>query len=111
MGSVDRKSYHGNDIYLNGVIIAWFAHKQPIVVVSAIEVEYIDVSDCGKGRLNIVHFSNVFVGHRTHPYPHGRLGGRVMCIASNLVAKKRSEHIDPKYSLIMHFINTRVISS
>lgn len=61
MGSVDRKSYSMNTIDVNGGLVAWYTHIQPVVGVSSTEAECIVVSDAYTDGLNTIYFVNEFV--------------------------------------------------
>lgn len=45
MGSIDMKSYSGNVVFLNGILVAWWTHQQFIVAASSAETGHVAVSD------------------------------------------------------------------
>lgn len=104
MGSVDRKSYSSNAIYLNGDLVARFTHKQHVVVVSSTEAEYFDVSDAYKGGLNTYRLLSEFAQFIT-PISSRMDNWGDMYMAVNLVTNKRSKDIYLTYHLIRECVN------
>mmetsp|Transcript_43485 Transcript_43485/g.81431 ORF Transcript_43485/g.81431 Transcript_43485/m.81431 type:complete len:398 (+) Transcript_43485:385-1578(+) len=104
MGSTDRKSYSGNTVFINGDLVGWYTHKQPIVATSSTEAEYVAVSDACKDGLSLYYFLGEFVQVLT-PITIYMDNQGAMFMASNLVTNKRSKHIDLRYHMIRDYIN------
>jgi len=104
MGSTDRKSYSGNVIYMNGDLVGWYIHKQPIVAASSTDAEYVAESGAYKDGLSLYYFLGEFVLMLTPTTIYMDNQG-AMFMASNLVTNKRSKRIDLRYHMIRDYIN------
>eukprot|EP00241_Pyramimonas_parkeae_P008205 CAMPEP_0114270248 /NCGR_PEP_ID=MMETSP0058-20121206/27125_1 /TAXON_ID=36894 /ORGANISM="Pyramimonas parkeae, CCMP726" /LENGTH=170 /DNA_ID=CAMNT_0001388949 /DNA_START=1089 /DNA_END=1599 /DNA_ORIENTATION=+ len=100
----NKEELLGNVIYMNGDLVGWYTHKQPIVATSSTEAEYVAVSDACKDGLSLYYFLGEFVQVLT-PITIYMDNQGAMFMASNLVTNKRSKHIDLRYHMIRDYIN------
>lgn len=56
MDLTDRKPYYGNAVCMNGDIVGWYTHKQPVAAASSNEAEFAAVSDACKDGISLYPF-------------------------------------------------------
>jgi hypothetical protein len=106
--TVDRKSFSGCCVVIDGALINWITSKQPTVSTSSTEAEYISASDgCREG----LYFRNLLTELLTVILPMTALVDNIGagCIAQNVVNNSRTKHIDVKYHMIRDWIAKKVI--
>jgi len=89
---------------MNGDLVGWYAHKQPIVPASSTEAEYVVLSDAWKDGLSLYYFLGEFL-QVLKPITIYMDNQGAMFMASNLVTNKRSNHIDLRYHTIRDYIS------
>ncbi len=105
---VDRKSFSGCCVVIDGALINFITSKQPTVSTSSTEAEYISASDgCREG----LYFNNLLSELLTVILPMVALVDNIGagCIAQNVVNNSRTKHIDVKYHMIRDWIAKKVI--
>ncbi len=106
--TVDRKSFSGCCVVIDGALVNWITSKQPTVSTSSTEAEYISASDgCREG----LYFRNLLTELLTVILPITALVDNIGagCIAQNVVNNSRTKHIDVKYHMIRDWIAKKVI--
>jgi len=101
--TVDRKSYSGSMIYLDGNLIEWNTSRQHCVTTSSTEAEYIATSDTAKNMLHIMYVCSEF-SPVDLPMILMLDNKGAEFIAQNKVNNKRSKHIDIRYHMIRDWI-------
>ena len=104
---VDRKSFSGSCVIVDGVLINFITAKQPTVSTSSTEAEYISASDaCREG----LYFRNLLTELITVVLPIkaslDNIGAG--CIAQNYVNNSRTKHIDVKYHMVRDWIAKKI---
>jgi hypothetical protein len=104
---VDRKSFSGSCVVIDGALINFITAKQPTVSTSSTEAEYISASDgCREG----LYFRNLVNELITVVLPIGAYLDNIGagCIAQNVVNNGRTKHIDVKYHMIRDWVAKKV---
>jgi hypothetical protein len=104
---VDRKSFSGSCVIVDGALINFITAKQPTVSTSSTEAEYISASDaCREG----LYFRNLLTELITVVLPIraslDNIGAG--CIAQNYVNNSRTKHIDVKYHMVRDWIAKKI---
>jgi hypothetical protein len=104
---VDRKSFSGHCVIIDGALINFITAKQPTVSTSSTEAEYISASDaCREG----LYFRNLLTELITVILPIeaslDNIGAG--CITQNYVNNSRIKHIDVKSHMIRDWMSKKI---
>jgi hypothetical protein len=100
---VDRKSFSGSCVIVDGVLINFITAKQPTVSTSSTEAEYISASDACREGLYFRNFITVVLPIKASLDNIG-----AGCIAQNYVNNSRTKHIDVKYHMVRDWIAKKI---
>ena len=104
---MDRKSFSGHCVIIDGALINFITAKQPTVSTSSTEAEYISASDaCREG----LYFRNLLTELITVILPIeaslDNIGAG--CITQNYVNNSRIKHIDVKSHMIRDWMSKKI---
>jgi hypothetical protein len=105
---VDRKSYSGSTVFVNGNLISWQSKKQKTVSTSSCEAEYVATSETVKCVLHLYYLlSEAFSVHTPVPVYLDNTGAAYL--ASNPVNNQRSKHIDIRVHHVRDWVKKKLI--
>ena len=103
----NQKSQSGYFLKLAGGAISWTSRAQCTIMLSSIEAEYMALSDCSR-QVVWMHILLGELSYNLGPIPICGDNQGLIFIASNLVTKKRSKHIDIRYHYIREVIERKL---
>ena len=105
---LDRKSFSGCAVRLNGCLVSWGCKKQVTIALSSVEAEYMALSDATRETLYVINLLQEFFNIET-PVPIRIDNKGAGFIAENNVNNKRTKHIDVRHHFVRHYIANKLI--
>lgn len=106
--SIDRKSNSGYISFMNGGPISWCCRKQSLVVLSAMEAEYIALSETCK-EMTWLNKLCKFFGYTDETIEIFTDSQACMNNIKNQKFSNRTKHIDVKYHFVKDYFNQKLI--
>jgi len=108
-GDIDtRRSTTGYIIFLAKGPISWCSRKQPIIVQSTTEAEYVAAAECCKELIYLKTLLEELICEEVHIKLNIDNQSAISLIKNDIV-NKRSKHIDVKFRFIHELVKDRII--
>ena len=106
----DRHSTTGYLFLMSGAVIDWFSKKQPIVVLSTTEAEYVAVSAATQEVVWLNRFLSDIKAAPQMPVVIKEDNQETIALAKNPISHNRTKHIDIKFHYVHEALEDGIIN-